>query len=77
MRLIRALLSTTAYIVVSVIMVFAGVVLDVLAWMGKIAPEEPQLVLHLSIWALIFAGYGNVIIAIVNKRVKDNGQTST
>ena len=70
-RFLKTILSTTTFLIVSIIMVIAGFTLDILVWLKVIAKEEPPLVVHLSTAALYFSGYGNVIMSIVNKRVKD------
>lgn len=53
----------------SILMVFGAFALHVLALMGKLAPDEPQVVLHLSIAAMWFSGFGNIIGSVVNKKV--------
>lgn len=60
-------LLAVVFLIISILMMVAGLALDILAWMGVVAKGEPVLVLHLSTWAIITAGFGNVIISIVNK----------
>jgi hypothetical protein len=60
-----------ALIIASILMMSTGLLLDGLAWTHRIAKSEPPLVVHLSTWALIFTGYGNVISAVINKEVKE------
>jgi len=62
---------TKSFLAVSIGMMMIGLTADVLVWLGLIAQEEPPLVVHLSTFALIFSGYGNIITAIVNKEVKE------
>lgn len=61
---------STILIVLSAVMLAVGIAVDVLAWFGVLASEEPPVVVHLSTWALIFAGSGNLLTAIVNKKVE-------
>lgn len=64
------LFSPKAFLVVSVLMMIGGLTVDILAWLHIVARSEPPLVVHLSTFALIFAGYGNILTAIVNKDIK-------
>lgn len=64
-------LLTKSFLAISILMVVGGITVDVLVWMKLIAEDEPPLVVHLSTFALIFSGYGNVITAVVNKEMND------
>jgi hypothetical protein len=56
-------------------MLGGGLVLDGLAWAGAIAANEPPLILHLSILAIIIEGFNGVQIASDNKKGgEDNGE---
>lgn len=44
-------------------MLLAGICADLSVWLGWLAAEEPPTVVHLSTWALIFAGLDAVLIA--------------
>jgi hypothetical protein len=55
-------------LVVAWTLLLGGITLDVLAWLGLIAQNEPALVLHLSIWALIFEGFNGVQVASDRKK---------
>lgn len=57
-----------ASLVVSVIFLAGGVVVDVLAWMGKLGEGEPPLVLHLSTAAIIGSGISGVIATLAAVR---------
>ena len=54
-------------LVLSVIMFMAGVVLTVGRGVGLIGQEEPALVFHMSAWALIVSGYGNILVSVVRQ----------
>lgn len=71
MNKLKFLVSTKTFLTVSLIMLVGGITVDIMVWLKLIAQDEPPLVVHLSTFALIFAGYGNVITALVNKRVKE------
>lgn len=51
-------------------MLIIGIVVDILAWFKVVAAGEPPVVLHLSTGALIFAGAGNLLTAILNKKIE-------
>lgn len=52
-----------AHRIVGWAMLVGGVVADGLVWFGWLAAEEPPTVVHLSTWALVFAGLDAVLIA--------------
>ena len=54
-------------LVLSVIMFMAGVVLTVGRGAGLIGQDEPALVFHMSAWALIVSGYGNILVSVVRQ----------
>lgn len=54
----------------SVLMLAIGLTVDALAWFGLLAAGEPQVIVHLSTFALIFSGAGNVLTALVNREVQ-------
>lgn len=68
------LLSPKAFILVSYAMIAGGILVDALAWFKVIAATEPPLVVHLSTFALIFSGYGNVISAQINRKVEEGNK---
>lgn len=57
------------FLTISILMMVGGIVVDIMVWLKMIAPDEPPLVLHLSTAALIFSGFGNIVSAVVNKRL--------
>lgn len=63
---------TKSFLIISILMVAGGLAVDTLVWLKLIAQDEPPLVVHLSTFALIFSGYGNVITAVVNKEMKES-----
>lgn len=52
----------TARIILAILMTLYGAVLEALAWMGRLATEEPPVVLHLSIQAILFTGVTALLI---------------
>ncbi len=60
------------FVIISVLMMIGGITVDALAWMGKLAAEEPPVVVHLSTAALIFSGFGNVVTAVMTKKLDNN-----
>lgn len=59
-----------SFLVISILMMLGGIILDIMIWLKLAASDEPQLVLHLSTFALIFTGFGNIVSAVVNKRLE-------
>lgn len=59
-RLERALHRARKPLAVAVLI--AALVLDILAWLHVIAKTEPTVVLHLSTWALIYAGLTALLV---------------
>lgn len=68
----KFLLHPRAFVLTSYGMIIIGLTLDILAWCKLIAANEPPLVVHLSTFALIFSGYGNIISAQINKKVEES-----
>lgn len=63
---------TKSFLIISILMMAGGLAVDILVWLKLIAQDEPPLVVHLSTFALIFSGYGNVVSAVLNKKMDDN-----
>ena len=53
-------------------MLLGGIILDVMVWLDKIAQDEPPLVLHLSTAAIYTTGFGNLVLTLMNKYVRDD-----
>lgn len=62
-------LLNNLFIGMSFLMVLGAFALHYLAWKKILAPDEPQVVLHLSIAAMWFSAFGNIIGSVVNKKV--------
>lgn len=56
-------------------MLAGGVVLTVGRMMGVLGADEPPLVFHMSAWALIVSGYGNVLVSVVRQENANAGGT--
>jgi len=65
--MLRLLFRPEINLVLSVIMFMAGVVLTVGRGVGLIGQDEPALVFHMSAWALIVSGYGNILVSVVRQ----------
>lgn len=61
---------TKVIIGLSILMLAIGITVDLLAWFGVVAAGEPVVIVHLSTFALIFSGAGNVLTALVNREVQ-------
>ena len=48
-------------------MFLGGVFLTVGRFSGLIGQDEPALVFHMSAWALIVSGYGNILVSVVRQ----------
>jgi len=48
-------------------MFMGGVVLTAGRLTGLIGQSEPALVFHMSAWALIVSGYGNILVSVVRQ----------
>lgn len=44
------------------IFLIGALAIDIAAWTGLVAKDEPQFVLHLSTWALIYAAFTAVMV---------------
>ena len=71
--MLRLLFRPEINLALSVIMFMAGVVLTVGRGVGLIGQDEPALVFHMSAWALIVSGYGNILGSVVRQE-SDNSQ---
>src|SRR6187402_1133319 len=65
--MIRLLFRPEVNLVLSVIMFLLGIFLTVGRMVGAIGQEEPALVFHMSAWALIVSGYGNILVSVVRQ----------
>jgi len=65
--MLRLLFRPEINLLLSVIMFMAGVVLTVGRGVGLIGQGEPALVFHMSAWALIVSGYGNILVSVVRQ----------
>ena len=65
--MLRLLFRPEVNLILSVIMFMAGVVLTVGRGVGLIGQSEPALVFHMSAWALIVSGYGNILVSVVRQ----------
>lgn len=64
------LFSTKALIIVSYAMMLGGLIGLILGLFKIVAKDEPPIVLAISWLALVFAGYGNILTSIVNRKVE-------
>jgi hypothetical protein len=62
--------SNKALIIVSYTMMLGGLIGLILGLLKILAKEEPPIVLAISWLALVFAGYGNILTAVINKNMK-------
>jgi hypothetical protein len=74
--MIRLLFRPEVNLALSVLMFLAGVVLTVGRLAGLIGESEPALVFHMSAWALIVSGYGNILVSVVRQE-NANGQNGS
>jgi hypothetical protein len=65
--MIRLLFRPEVNLLLSVLMFLAGVFLTVGRMAGLIGQNEPALVFHMSAWALIVSGYGNILVSVVRQ----------
>jgi hypothetical protein len=65
--MIRMLFRPAVNLVLSFLMLLGGVALFVGRLAGWIGQDEPALVFHMSAWALIVSGYGNILVSVVRQ----------
>lgn len=65
--MIRLLFRPEVNLVLSVLMFGAGVALSIGRMIGAIGADEPPLLFHMSAWALIVSGYGNILVSVVRQ----------
>lgn len=53
-------------------MMVGGIALTLGRLLSVIGSEEPPLVFHMSAWALVVSGYGNILVSVTRK---ENNQT--
>jgi hypothetical protein len=73
---IRLLFRPEVNLLLSVVMFLGGVFLTVGRFAGLIGQDEPALVFHMSAWALIVSGYGNILVSVVRQE-NANAQGNT
>jgi hypothetical protein len=74
--MLRLLFRPEVNLALSVIMFLGGVFLTVGRTVGLIGQNEPALVFHMSAWALIVSGYGNILVSVVRQEAA-NSQSSS
>jgi hypothetical protein len=45
--------------------------------LGFIGENEPALVFHMSAWALIVSGYGNILVSVVRQEAANSPASSS
>jgi hypothetical protein len=65
--MLRLLFRPEVNLALSIIMFLGGVFLTVGRMLGFIGQNEPALVFHMSAWALIVSGYGNILVSVVRQ----------
>ena len=72
--MIRLLFRPEINLALSVIMFGVGVVLTIGRLLGVLGAGEPSLVFHMSAWALIVSGYGNILVSVVRQENANHGE---
>lgn len=75
--MIRLLFRPGVNLVLSTLMFLGGVALSIGRVVGLIGQGEPPLVFHMSAWALIVSGYGNILVSVVRKDNANDTNTDT
>ena len=74
--MLRLLFRPEVNMVLSVIMFLGGVSLTLGRMVGVIGQNEPALVFHMSAWALIVSGYGNILVSVVRQEATNSQSPS-
>ena len=65
--MLRLLFRPEVNLMLSFAMFMGGVFLTAGRLFGLIGQSEPALVFHMSAWALIVSGYGNILVSVVRQ----------
>lgn len=65
--MIQAFFNPTINLGISILMFAAGLVLTIGRLFGLVGVDEPPLVFHMSAWALVVSGYGNILVSVTRK----------
>ena len=75
--MLRLLFRPQVNLVLSVLMFMAGIFLTIGRLAGLIGANEPALVFHMSAWALIVSGYGNILVSVVRQEAANSNGSSS
>jgi hypothetical protein len=65
--MLRLLFRTEVNLALSALMFLGGVALTAGRLSGLVGQDEPPLVFHMSAWALVVSGYGNILVSVVRQ----------